>query len=65
MVGSLRNPCASLAGTLRVVDEISFASGEQTRGRTGITTATDLPFGVVLLGDENQFDGVEAGKPFA
>ena len=65
MVGSLRNLRASFTGTLLVVDESTFVSGEWMRGLPGITTATGVPPGVALLGDEHQLDGVEASKPFA
>ena len=57
MVGSLRNLRASFTGTLLVVDESTLVSGEWMRGLPGITTATGVPPGVALLGDEHQLDG--------
>lgn len=64
-VGSLRDPRGSYAGTLLAVDESSRAFGGQMRSVPGITTAMDHPLGVELLGDENQLDRMETGKPFA
>ena len=61
---SLRELRAAQAGTVLVVDESSLASSEQMRGLLRIATALRLPR-VVLVGDEKQFDGVEAEKPFA
>ncbi len=61
---SLRELRAAQAGTVLVVDESSLASSEQMRGLLRIATALRLPR-VVLVGDEKQLDGVEAGKPFA
>ena len=46
-----------------VVDEASLASTEQMRGLLKAATAMRLPL-VVLVGDEKQLDGVDAGKPF-
>ena len=61
---SLRELRAAQARTVLVVDESSLASSEQMRGLLRIATALRLPR-VVLMGDEKQLDGVEAGKPFA
>ena len=61
---SLRELRAAQARTVLVVDESSLASSEQMRGLLRIATALRLPR-VVLVGDEKQLDGVEAGKPFA
>ena len=61
---SLRELRAAHAKTVLVVDETSLASSEQMRGLLRIATALRLPR-VVLVGDEKQRDGVEAGKPFA
>ncbi len=61
---SLRELRAAQARTVLVVDESSLASSEQMRGLLRIATALRLP-PVVLVGDEKQLDGVEAGKPFA
>ena len=47
-----------------MVDESSLASSEQMRGLLRVATALRLPR-VVLVGDEKQLDGVDAGKPFA
>ena len=60
----LRNLRASFSKTILVVDESSLASSEQMRGLLRITTALRLPR-VVLVGDEKQLDGVDAGEPFA
>ena len=61
---SLRELRAAQARTVLVVDESSLASSEQMRGLLRIATALRLPR-VVLVGDEKQLDGVDAGKPFA
>ncbi len=61
---SLRELRAAQASTVLVVDESSLASSEQMRSLLRIATALRLPR-VVLVGDEKQLDGVEAGKPFA
>ena len=61
---SLREMRKTHAKTILVVDESSLASSEQMRGLLRIATALRLPR-VVLVGDEKQLDGVEAGKPFA
>ena len=61
---SLRELRAGHAKTVLVLDESSLASSEQMRGLLRIATALRLPR-VVLVGDEKQLDGVEAGKPFA
>ncbi len=61
---SLRELRAAQARTVLVVDESSLASSEQMRGLLRVATALRLPR-VVLVGDEKQLDGVEAGKPFA
>ena len=50
--------------TLLVVDESSLASTEQMRDLLRIAT-TLRTARVVLVGDEKQLDGVEAGTPFA
>ena len=60
----LRNLRASFSKTILVVDESSLASTEQMRGLLRVATALRLPR-VVLVGDEKQLDGVDAGKPFA
>ena len=60
---SLREMRAAHDKTVLVVDESSLASSEQMRGLLRIATALRLPR-VVLVGDEKQLDGVEAGKPF-
>ncbi len=49
--------------TVVVVDEASLASTEQMRGLLKAATAMRLPR-VVLVGDEKQLDGVDAGRPF-
>ena len=49
--------------TVLVVDEASLASTAQMRGLLKASTAMRLPR-VVLVGDEKQLDGVDAGKPF-
>ena len=61
---SLRELRAAHAKTVLVMDESSLASSEQMRGLLRIATALRLPR-VVLVGDEKQLDGVQAGKPFA
>ena len=61
---SLRELRAGHNRTVLVLDESSLASSEQMRGLLRIATALRLPR-VVLVGDEKQLDGVEAGKPFA
>ena len=50
--------------TVLVVDEASLASTEQMRNLLTAATALRLPR-VVLVGDEKQLDGVDAGKPFS
>ena len=50
--------------TLLVVDESSLASTEQMRDLLKVAT-TLRAARVVLVGDEKQLDGVEAGMPFA
>ena len=59
-----RNLRASYEKTILVMDESSLASSEQMRGLFKIATALRIPR-VVLVGDEKQLDGVDAGKPFA
>ena len=61
---SVREMRKTHAKTILVVDESSLASSEQMRGLLRIATALRLPR-VVLVDDEKQLDGVEAGKPFA
>ena len=61
---SLRDMRKTHAKTILVVDESSLASSEQMRGLLRIAAALRL-LRVVLVGDEKQLDGVEAGKPFA
>ena len=60
----LRNLRSSFSKTLLVVDEASLASTAQMRDLLRIATTLRVPR-VVLVGDEKQLDGVEAGKPFA
>ena len=60
----LRNLRASFSKTLLAVDESSLASTGQMRDLLKIATALRVPR-LVLVGDEKQLDGVEAGKPFA
>ena len=63
-----RNPRSlrgSHAGTLTRFDKSLRASGGQTRGVPGITTAMNHSIEVEPLGDENQFDRVKAGMRFA
>ena len=60
----LRDLRAAFSKTILVVDESSLASSEQMRGLLRVATALRLPR-VVLVGDEKQLDGVDAGKPFA
>ena len=50
--------------TVLVVDEASLASTEQMRNLLTAATTLRLPR-VVLVGDEKQLDGVDAGKPFS
>ncbi len=50
--------------TVLVLDEASLASTEQMRNLLTTATALRLPR-VVLVGDEKQLDGVDAGKPFS
>ena len=52
-----------MSKTVLVVDEASLASTEQMRDLLKAATAMRLPR-VVLVGDEKQLDGVDAGKPF-
>ena len=54
---------AKMRQTVLVVDEASLASTEQMRGLLKAATSMRLPR-VVLVGDEKQLDGVDAGKPF-
>ncbi len=60
----LRNLRSSFRKTLLVVDEASLASTAQMRDLLRIATTLRVPR-VVLVGDEKQLDGVEAGRPFA
>ena len=60
----LRDLRSSFRKTLLVVDETSLASTAQMRNLLRIATTLRVPR-VVLVGDEKQLDGVEAGKPFA
>ena len=60
----VRNLRSVYTRTLLVVDESSLASTEQMRDLLRIAT-TLRTARVVLVGDEKQLDGVEAGKPFA
>ena len=60
----VRNLRSVYAKTLLVVDESSLASTEQMRDLLRIAT-TLRTARVVLVGDEKQLDGVEAGTPFA
>ena len=60
----LRNLRSAFRKTLLVVDEASLASTAQMRDLLRIATTLRVPR-VVLVGDEKQLDGVEAGKPFA
>jgi len=50
--------------TVLVVDEAPLACTEQMRKLLTTATALWLPR-VVLVGDEKQLDGVDAGKPFS
>ena len=50
--------------TVLVVDEASLASTEQMKNLLKVATDLRLPR-VVLVGDEKQLDGVDAGKPFS
>ena len=60
----LRSLRSSFAKTLLVVDEASLASTKEMRDLLRIATTLRMPR-VVLVGDEKQLDGVEAGEPFA
>ena len=60
----LRGLRTKMSKTVLVVDEASLASTEQMRDLLKAATAMRLPR-VVLVGDEKQLDGVDAGKPFA
>ena len=60
----LRNLRAAFDKTLLVVDESSLASTKQMRDLLKVATVLRVPR-VVLVGDEKQLDGVEAGAPFA
>ena len=60
----VRNLRSVYTKTLLVVDESSLASTEQMRDLLKIAT-TLRATRVVLVGDEKQLDGVEAGTPFA
>ena len=60
----LRNLRAAFDKTLLVVDESSLASTKQMRDLLKVATVLRIPR-VVLVGDEKQLDGVEAGAPFA
>ena len=60
----LRNLRSSFRKTLLVVDEASLASTAQMRDLLRVATTLRIPR-VVLVGDEKQLDGVEAGRPFA
>ena len=60
----VRNLRSIYEKTLLVVDESSLASTEQMRDLLRIAT-TLRTARVVLVGDEKQLDGVEAGTPFA
>ena len=60
----LKNVREKMKRTVLVVDEASLASTEQMRNLLKAATALRLPR-VVLVGDEKQLDGVDAGKPFA
>ena len=60
----VRNLRSVYEKTLLVVDECSLASTEQMRDLLRIAT-TLRTARVVLVGDEKQLDGVEAGTPFA
>ena len=60
----VRNLRLTYEKTLLVVDESSLASTEQMRDLLKVAT-TLRTTRVVLVGDEKQLDGVEAGTPFA
>ena len=60
----VRNLRSVYEKTLLVVDESSLASTDQMRDLLKIAT-TLRTARVVLVGDEKQLDGVEAGTPFA
>lgn len=60
----LRGVREKMKRTVLVVDEASLASTEQMRKLLTAATALRLPR-VVLVGDEKQLDGVDAGKPFS
>ena len=60
----IRNLRSVYEKTLLVVDESSLASTQQMRDLLRIAT-TLRTARVVLVGDEKQLDGVEAGTPFA
>ena len=60
----IRNLRSVYRSTLLVIDESSLASTEQMRDLLKIAT-TLRAARVVLVGDEKQLDGVEAGTPFA
>ena len=55
---------AAFAKTILVVDEGSLASTVQARDLLRIANEIRIPR-VVLVGDANQLDAVDAGKPFA
>ena len=60
---ALKGLRGKMSKTVLVVDEASLASTEQVRDLLKAATAMRLPR-VVLVGDEKQLDGVDAGKPF-
>ena len=60
----LWNLRAAFDKTLLVVDESALASTKQVRDLLKVATVLWIPR-VVLVGDEKQLDGVEAGAPFA
>ena len=60
---ALKGLRGKMSKTVLVVDESSLASTEQVRDLLKAATAMRLPR-VVLVGDEKQLDGVDAGKPF-
>ena len=53
-----------MGSTVLVVDEASLASTVQMKNLLKVATDLRLPR-VVLVGDEKQLDGVDAGKPFS
>ena len=55
---------AAFTKTILVVDEGSLASTVQARDRLRIANELRIPR-VVMVGDANQLDAVDAGKPFA